>query len=364
MYSFTYNDEGIRTSKTKGGVTTTYYLEGSTIVAEETNDNLTVYIYDSSGMPVGMQYCANSSTSTSWDVYWFERNLQGDIVAVYSSEGTKLVQYKYDAWGNISTTYYSGGASTTATKNPFRYRGYYYDVDLGLYYLNTRYYDANTGRFISPDAVDVVCATPNALTDKNLYAYCDNNPVMRRDDGGQFWDTLFDVVSLAFSVADVVATPANPWAWAGLVGDVVDLIPFVSGVGEATDLLRVATKADEFADAVDDIHDTAKAIDKAKDTIKASERSSAVRKAWKLEYENVSNGGTGISRTWSKCEMDELLTNGKIKGYQGHHMKSVKGYPHLASDPNNIQFLTRAEHLRAHGGNFRNITHGRFRIGD
>ena len=188
-YSFTYNDEGIRTSKTKGGVTTTYYLEGSRIVAEKTGDNLTVYIYDSSGMPVGMQYCANSSTSTLWDVYWFERNLQGDVVAVYSENGTKLVQYKYDAWGKISITYYSGGSSTTATKNPFRYRGYYYDVDLGLYYLQTRYYDANTGRFISPDTESVITATPDALTDKNLYAYCDNNPVMRRDDGGEFWLT-------------------------------------------------------------------------------------------------------------------------------------------------------------------------------
>ena len=130
-YSFTYNDEGMRTSKTKNGVTTTYYLEGSRIVAEETNDNLTVYIYDASGMPVGMQYCQNSSTSTAWEVYWFERNLQGDIVAVYSSEGVKLVEYKYDAWGNAAVTYYNSGSSTTATKNPFRYRGYYYDQDLG-----------------------------------------------------------------------------------------------------------------------------------------------------------------------------------------------------------------------------------------
>ena len=58
--------------------------------------------------------------------------------------------------------------------------------------------------------------------------------------------------------------------------------------------------------------------------------------------------------------MKELLDTGKVKGFVGHHMKSVKGYPSLAGDPNNIQFLTRAEHLLAHGGNWRNITHGRF----
>ena len=83
-----------------------------------------------------------------------------------------------------------------------------------------------------------------------------------------------------------------------------------------------------------------------------------------VEYENVASGGKGISREWNELEINELLTTGKVKGYQGHHMKSVKGYPGLAGDPHNIQFLTRSEHLRAHGGNFRNITHGRFRIGD
>ena len=72
------------------------------------------------------------------------------------------------------------------------------------------------------------------------------------------------------------------------------------------------------------------------------------------------NGGIGMSRNWSDAEISELLLNGKVRGYQGHHMKSVKGYPNLAGDPNNIQFLTRLEHLRAHNGNFRNITHGRY----
>lgn len=68
----------------------------------------------------------------------------------------------------------------------------------------------------------------------------------------------------------------------------------------------------------------------------------------------------GISREWTVAEQEELLATGKIKGYQGHHMKSVKGYPDSAADPDNIQFLTRAEHLAAHKGNFQNVTHGRY----
>lgn len=258
----TYNDGGYRATKTYQNKVTTYYLDGSRIIAEETNGNVIVYLYDASGSPAGMQYHASGYAEDDWDIFWYEKNLQGDIVAVYSEAGTKLVSYTYDAWGNFNSTYHNGSSSSTIIgKNPFLYRGYYYDRDLKLYYLNARYYDPAIGRFISADYPDVILSTPNELTDKNLFAYCDNNPVMRTDGDGQFWGTIFDIVSLGASIAEVVATPANPWAWIGLAGDVVDLLPIVSGVGEATDLLRIATKADAVVDAVDDVHDTAKAID-------------------------------------------------------------------------------------------------------
>ena len=188
-YSFTYNDEGIRTSKTKNGVTTTYYLNGAQIMAEETNGNITVYIYDASGTPIGMQYHASTDSENVWTTYWYEKNLFGDIVAVYGNDGTKRVSYTYDAWGNFTITIHSDEADEMPD-NPFTYRGYYYDTDLDLYYLQTRYYDSVTGRFISPDTESVITATPEALTDKNLYAYCDNNPVMRGDSDGEFWNIV------------------------------------------------------------------------------------------------------------------------------------------------------------------------------
>lgn len=205
-YTFVYNDQGIRTSKTKNGVTTTYYLNGSQIMAEETSGNITVYIYDASGTPIGMQYRGANYSSSKWDIYWYEKNLFGDIVAVYKHNGTKLISYTYDAWGNFTTTYHNSGASTTATNNPFTYRGYYYDSDLELYYLQTRYYDSTTGRFISPDDESVITATPNALTDKNLYAYCDNNPVMRVDRDGEFW-----FGALVGAIVNVAASATVAW---------------------------------------------------------------------------------------------------------------------------------------------------------
>ena len=83
-----------------------------------------------------------------------------------------------------------------------------------------------------------------AYTDKNLYAYCDNNPVMRVDNGGEFWDTVFDVISLCASVVDVVKNPDDPWAWVGLAADVVSLaVPFATGGGLLVDAVTYGDEA-------------------------------------------------------------------------------------------------------------------------
>ena len=211
VLSFTYNDEGIRISKTNSyGYSTEYILNGTQILGEITNSHMLVYIYDGNNSPIGMMYRKNSYSAGVWDIFWFGRNLQGDIVAVYDNEGEQLITYTYDAWGNFKEHYlHSGVGYSGAQYNPFRYRGYYYDTDLGMYYLQSRYYDPNTCRFISPDTSAVLTATPMALTDKNLYAYCDNNPVMRVDEDGEFWGTAFVIgatVGLVVGVAGQVVS--------------------------------------------------------------------------------------------------------------------------------------------------------------
>jgi len=184
-YTFTYNADGLRTSKTYtyGSTTrvTNYYYSGSLLIGEETNGVMQTYLYDSSASPIGIQ--VNSGTNES--TYLFRKNLQGDIIGVYDQSGNSIFSYNYTAWGN----FIKYGTNTTVT-NPFTYRGYYYDADLGMYYLGSRYYDSTTGRFISLDREDVVSASPMGLTDKNLYAYCDNNPITRVDKDGEFWHVL------------------------------------------------------------------------------------------------------------------------------------------------------------------------------
>ena len=107
-------------------------------------------------------------------------HFKGDVIAIYDASGQKQVEYAYDAWGNCEIVY--GENSNLASLNPIRYRGYYYDTETGLYYLNARYYSPEWRRFISPDAAEYIDPeTPNGL---NLYAYCNNDPVNYADPSG------------------------------------------------------------------------------------------------------------------------------------------------------------------------------------
>ena len=196
-YTYTYNADGIRTSKTVNGVKHTYLLSGSTIMAEYWQQSgvqhVLIYLYDNAGAPVGMMYRTNAYAADTYDYFLFEKNLQGDIVAVYNSSGTKLLSYTYDAWGNCTVT---GSTTTGAQYNPFRYRGYFYDSELGLYYLNSRYYDANTSRFLNTDCA---MGINGDMATYNLYVYCGNNPINRYDANGMFWKKVWEVAQNTIS---------------------------------------------------------------------------------------------------------------------------------------------------------------------
>ena len=95
-----------------------------------------------------------------------------------------MVKYTYDAWGNTVTEVLDCNANAIAELNPFRYRGYYYDIETELYFLKSRYYDPELGRFMTID--DVSYLDPDTINGLNLYAYCGNNPVVNKDTNGKF----------------------------------------------------------------------------------------------------------------------------------------------------------------------------------
>ena len=273
-----YNDSGKRIRKTVNGVTTDFYLDGSAILMQTSSDGSRIdFFYDDKGNVFAMKY--------QNEMYFYRKNLFGDILGILDSHGTELVKYEYNSWGKLlNLTDYS--LNGLGRKNPFRFKGYYYDEELGMYYLNSRYYDPETGRFVNADDVEVLKTTPTALTDKNLYSYCDNNPVGRKDGTGAVWETVFDVVSLGFSIAEVAANPYDPSAWAGVVGDAIDLIPIVTGVGEAVRALRFTDKMGntlEIAEAVDFTKD-------ARDIIKSLEHTNGFTKSTRSAGRKIHKG--------------------------------------------------------------------------
>ena len=206
-FEYKYDSEGRRISEisaSSGTISATYEYNGDKLVCERFGRSICYYIYDESGSIAGMRYRVSSYAAGVFDEYYFEKNLQGDVVAVYNASGTKLISYAYDAWGNFTTTYHNGGASTTAVNNPFRYRGYYYDEEIGLYYLNSRYYDPVAGRFISADSY---VSTGQGLIGYNMYAYCNNNPVNLYDPSGQF--PFLGVIAAIFVGGGAMAATAN-----------------------------------------------------------------------------------------------------------------------------------------------------------
>ena len=250
----TYDVDGIRDSKTiKTGTTSVvhdYTTLSGKIIRERFGATTVDYLYDNLGRPYKLIINDQGNTTVGYYVL----NQQGDVIAILNSSGTVAVEYEYDAWGRVVEETANGSIGNFLKEcNALKYRGYYYDSDMGLYYLNSRFYNPEICRFISADTIELVLASQSTLSDKNLYAYCDNNPVMRRDESGAVWETVFDVVSLGASITEVVANPKDPWAWAGVIGDAVDMIPVLTGVGEAVRGFKAVGKVDDIAEDVGDI---------------------------------------------------------------------------------------------------------------
>ena len=262
LYTFAYNADGIRTVKTNGSTIHHYTLNGSQIVTEtwttksssgaETPNHFLVYLYDENGAPIGMQYRNKSDAKNVFYTDYFEKNLQGDIIAIYTENGTKIGSYTYDAWGNCTVSTESGATTSqkriVRTLNPFRYRGYYYDTDTGLYYLQSRYYNPQWGRFLNADGY---VSTGTGLLGYNMYAYCDNNPVMYMDLTGRSWESFWDDVKFVGEVllGTAVATACIGLAVLSIAGSIgltgisggAGAVSIPAAVAVAGELLAVAS---------------------------------------------------------------------------------------------------------------------------
>ena len=213
--TFTYDSLGCRTGKNQ----VKYICDNQGRLLKEVNGTHTIlYFYD------GLSIC---SIQVDGQSYFLRRNLFQDVTHIYDLNGNLVASYLYDAWGNHQVFDANGVENTNAdfigNINPIRYRGYYFDVETNLYYLNSRYYDPEVGRFISLDAVDYLA--PDSIHGLNLFAYCFNNPIMYADPSGHFAiSTLLISITLgaAFAVGtaygtDVIENIQDGFQWSDLI---------------------------------------------------------------------------------------------------------------------------------------------------
>ncbi len=202
-WTYTYDANGMRTKRTNGSTTYNYTYHGSQLTHMTYGSTALHFYYDASGKPLSVTYGGAT--------YYYVLNLQGDVVAILNSSGAQVVGYTYDAWGRPLTVTGSM-ASTLGQYNPLRYRGYVYDRETGLYYLQSRYYNPTWGRFINADNYP---ATGQGLSGNNMFTYCGNNPVSRADNNGQFWHLV---------VGGVIGGIIGAISSAASGGDVVDVL--------------------------------------------------------------------------------------------------------------------------------------------
>ena len=173
LISYKYNIDGQRVSKTVGNTTTEYFYNGDILAGQKTGDDVLIFMYDNNGDVFGFTYNGTP--------YYYIKNAQNDVYMIVDETGVAQVLYMYDAWGRVAC--YDGTDFGLATINPLMYRSYYIDVETGyfFYYLNSRYYLADLGRFISADGV---LGVNQDMNEYNLFAYCSNDPVNNFDLNG------------------------------------------------------------------------------------------------------------------------------------------------------------------------------------
>ena len=176
--TYVYDHEGNRKEKTVNGVTSTFMVEGGLVKYVRTGNKGTWYYYDAGGAPVGV------ALGSPIRRYLYRKDLQGDITGIYSGNtGELLVSYVYDAWGKpeITDEAQTEESAELIARNCLLYRGYFYDHETGLYYLQSRYYDPEVGRFLN---ADVFASTDTNNIACNMFAYCENDPVNQIDPDG------------------------------------------------------------------------------------------------------------------------------------------------------------------------------------
>ena len=183
--AYTYGSDGMRLSKTVGNIQYTYLYLGGLLMQETRGSRILDYFYDANGQAIAVRYKSNANAAGTY--YYYAYNWRGDIVGLYAENGAPECTYTYDAWGKLLSVKNPAGTEMTSATyignlQSLKYRGYVYDRETGLYYLQSRYYDPVTRRFINADAL---VSTGTGVSGYNMFSYCNNNPIIFFDSNGK-----------------------------------------------------------------------------------------------------------------------------------------------------------------------------------
>ena len=191
MINFAYDLNGNRIAKNN----IRYYYSADGLLVSEAHSGYDInYIYGANGSLLGFKYRGQT--------YYYHYSPMGDVMAIYTSPTNVVARYHYGPWGELlyiangSNANVSSDPTHIANINPIRYRGYYYDTETGFYFLQSRYYDPQTHRFINADGY---ISTGQSILGYNMYVYCGNNPITRADSTGEFWSEIWNFAKEAVS---------------------------------------------------------------------------------------------------------------------------------------------------------------------
>lgn len=191
--TYEYNQNGLRTHKETNITSTDYEWDEKKLIRETVTYKLSGrkydiwYYYDGNGDIAGFEYNEISEMNQELNrkSIYYEKNMQGDVIGLIDSTGAKIASYAYDAWGNVVDTVCYEKNEIPYALNHITYRGYYFDNESGFYYLQSRYYDAEVGRFINADDVFIIKSKGKDVYKDNMYIYCNSNPVINLDCTGR-----------------------------------------------------------------------------------------------------------------------------------------------------------------------------------
>ena len=227
--TYNYNEDGLRTYKDTVKTTSTYEWDETKLIRETVTYKKTGkkydiwYMYDSGNNVIGFEYSQLSELNETLKTtrVYYEKNLQGDVTGLLDARGAEIASYTYDAWGKVITdtekSFCYEGYEIPFELNHVLYRGYYHDgnctdteSDTNLYYLQSRYYDVEVGRFINADDVSIFDVRLNAIFQDNLYCYCNGNPVNFADKGGfAITGTFKGKIACIHEIANLIVTVAG-----------------------------------------------------------------------------------------------------------------------------------------------------------